>query len=298
MYYINRMTINTLLLSGGGVKGIAYCGVFRKLQELPKDILDIKVLCGVSIGSMFGLIYLMGYTYEEIREEIMCKNFVELKDVRISHFLNDYGLDSGKKIMSWLETLMIKRGFDRKLTFKQLYDKTGVCFKVLATNLQRYCFTEFDHVNTPNFQIRKAIRMSIGLPFVFTKQQYKGEVHVDGGIINNYPIEMFKETLDTVLGVRLLSNTLDNIGNEGEELSREGENGMTIDKYIYHVFACYAIQRENAKLDELYKNRTILVSTSGLTNTINFSLDGDEKQILMDLGYKATEEYFKQKKIL
>ena len=49
--------IDTLVLSGGGVKGIAYVGVFKKLRELK---VEIKEICSVSVGSMMGLLYVLG----------------------------------------------------------------------------------------------------------------------------------------------------------------------------------------------------------------------------------------------
>jgi len=55
-----KTDINTLVLSGGGIRGVAYCGAFRKLRELHeigRIKLDIKHLACVSVGCIFGLVF-------------------------------------------------------------------------------------------------------------------------------------------------------------------------------------------------------------------------------------------------
>ena len=195
--------IDTLVLSGGGVKGIAYVGVFKKLRELK---VEIKEICSVSVGSMMGLLYVLGYNYEELVSEIKMQNMDTLRDINIGNFLNKYGIDTGKNIIKWIEGLLEGKGYSKDITFIELYNNTRIKYRVLATNLNKYETVIFDYINCPNMKITRAIRMSIGIPFVFTVQKYNGDVLVDGAIVNNYPIDLYGDKLESVLGMNVVTS--------------------------------------------------------------------------------------------
>ena len=299
-----KKVINTIVTSGGGVKGISYIGAFKKINEMimERNILekmenfkeeecnipkfDIKCMCCVSVGSIMGLVFILGYTYKEMEEEILSKNFEELTDMKFKNFINTYGLDSGKKIINWIETLLIKRGYSKDITFKQLYAKTGIHYKVIATNLNKYSSTMFDYINTPKLRVVSAIRMSIGIPFIFGMKRYNGDIHVDGGIINNYPIKLFEDNLDNVLGLKLINN--------GDCLNSDMNVEINdLNSYMYNVMNCFIVQKERGTtLFHEYKEHTVCILTEHITHMINFSLTIDEKRDMIESGYKAMCEYF------
>ena len=97
--------INILLLSGAGSKCIAYIGVLKKLKELSdekKIKLDIKEICSVSAGSIIGLLYILGYSIDELKDELLLKNLEQLKDIKYTNFFSYFGIDSFKNIISWI----------------------------------------------------------------------------------------------------------------------------------------------------------------------------------------------------
>jgi NTE family protein len=295
---------NIIALGGGGVKGIAYIGVFKKLQELintrkleeskenfdeKKCILpkiNIKTICGVSVGSMFGLTYILGYNYVEMLEEVLTTKFDKFKNIRIMNFLNNYGLDTGENLMNWLGNLMIKKGFDKNITFNEFYEKTKIDFQVMSTNLNKYCYTKFNYSCTPNVKVLDAVRMSISIPFVFTANKYEGNIHCDGGLIDNYPIDLFKDNLENVLGFKLI--------NHGELTNHEiNESINDIESYIYHILTCYVVQKEKhtTRLPE-YKKCTVYIHTENITHSVNFGLSAIDKTKLIDVGYIAAHNFF------
>ena len=295
-----KKDINTLLCAGGGVRCIAFIGIFKKLEELIKNKIevpkiDIKTVAGVSAGSIFGLLYILGYTSKEMEDEILHKKLDQLKDIKFMNFLNKYGLDSGNNIMLWIESLMVKKEYTGNLTFKELFDKTGKNFQVYAANLNKYSFTEFSKKCTPNLKVLDAIRMSISIPFMFTINKFNvnsndlslnGDIHVDGGLIQSYPIELFKDSLDTLLGFKLISN--------GECDSHDVDEKIDdIESYIYHILACFMVQRERKiTMNKEYKDHTIFLDTQGITQTVNFGLSPLDKKKLIDIGYKTANIYF------
>lgn len=295
---------NILICSGGAAKGVSYIGVFKKLEEIIKErklaesdcnfnkelcsipIININTICAVSVGSIFALIYLLGYTYIEMLEEVLKTNFDTLKNIKIMNFVNKYGLDSGDLITKWLESLMKKKNIDADITFNDFFKKTEVDFQVMATNLNKYCYKKFNYINTPNVKIIDAIRMSISIPFIFTTNEYEGDLYVDGSIIDNYPIRLFENNLDKVLGFKLVSN-----GEMDEHLIDEKIDD--IESFIYHVLSCYVVQKEkDTSRSEEFKKCTVYIHTENITQSINFSLTPVEKHKLINIGYNTTDKFF------
>ena len=280
-----KRTIKQLILSGGGVKGIAYIGAFKYIDELKQRRLleeklqgfdkekcmipefDIKEVCCVSVGSIVGLLYILGYTYEEFLDEIITKDLHNLKDFKIRNFLNKYGLDSGKMIVNWIETLIIK--------------------KVVASNLNKYELDIFDYKKNPNLKVVRAIRMSISIPLIFSVEKYQNTIYVDGGIINNFPIKIYENDLDTLLGLKLVTR--------GEFASHEIDETIdTFDNYLFHLMTCFLVQKEKeTTLSYKYIDHTICIEAQSVTHTVNFSLSEDDKRRLIEIGYESASNYFK-----
>ena len=130
-------SVDTLVVSGGGVKGIAFIGAFKYLEELKENI-NIKKIYAISVGSIISLLYAIGYTSEEMEREILSVDLQSLQNLRFRTFIKNYGLDSGKNIINWLETLIEKKGYNKTITFKQLYKKTGTDLNIGSTNLNQY----------------------------------------------------------------------------------------------------------------------------------------------------------------
>lgn len=277
--------IDTLVLSGGGVKGIAYVGVFKKLRELN---VNVKEICSVSAGSIMGLLYMLDYNYDELVREIKMQNMDTLRDINIGNFLNKYGIDSGKNIVVWIEGLLERKGYSKDVTFMEMYNRTGIKYRVLSTNLNKYEMTIFDYINCPSMKITRAIRMSIGIPFVFTVKKYKGDVHVDGAIVNNYPIDLYKDKLEGVLGMNVVTSV------ERGDIGKINQVIGDISGYIFNVMNCFLLYRSKLLLSE-YKMRTLSVSLERMVSMMSFNISDEEKEMLIECGYKSACEFFTEK---
>lgn len=285
-----KSLIDTLVISGGGVKGIAFIGSLKYLEELNKTKDDIKCIYAISVGSIISVLYAIGYTSEEMETEIMSVDLQSLQNIRFKTFIKSYGLDSGKNIITWLESLIEKKGYNKTLTFKQLYKKTGMDLNIGATNLNKYKDVFFNMDISPNLIISRAVRMSIGIPLIFSAIKYKGEIYVDGGVINSYPIKRF-DNLDNVLGLKLVV--------KGEIETEFDEKIETMDHYLYHVMHCYILQKERSStLSSQYSDHTIFIESNHITHTINFNLNDDEKRRLIKCGYDATKMYFENEGVI
>lgn len=280
---------HTIVLSGGGIKGITYIGAFKKLDELQKENkiqLEIKTLCTVSAGTIFGFLYILGYTWQEMETELVQTNFQKLKSTNITFFLKNYGIDSGKKIIKWLKQLMIKKNFNKNCTFQDLYKQTGIDLQMMVTNLNRYKYQKLNYQTVPEMNVLEAIRMSISFPFAFSAIQNKdGDYCVDGCIINNYPIDQFEDISQGVLGLRII-----NYGNlEAEDIQHKIED---IGKYVTSIFHCYFFSKEKLEKSSSIINKCTVYINCNI-NSLDFSLKDDEKQNLINIGYNSVLDFFK-----
>jgi NTE family protein len=275
--------IETLLFSGGGIRGICYIGCLKYL-EIQQDItLDISEICGVSIGSIISFFYVLGYTADEIKSAVFDKNLEKLKNISFINFIYQYGLDNGDTIMKWLESfILLKFNKDAQLTFKELYDLVPIKLNILSTNLNKYTYTQFNHSTTPSVKVLDAIRMSISIPLLFTKQIYNNDIHVDGCLIGSYPIKLYNDKLDTLLGFKLIS-----LGEQDEDVSIKIDS---LETFIYNIYSCYTSQKEKyTVISEKYQKHTIYIHSENITQNIKFKLSIQEKQELFDLGYNTTK---------
>lgn len=279
--------IETLLFSGGGIRGIAYLGCLKYLEESHLD-LSINEVCGVSVGSIIAFLYVLGYTSDQLKEYIFEKDLSKLKKISFVNFVYHYGLDSGENVIEWLESfILLKYNKTRTLTFKELYDLNPVKLNILAANLSKYNYTQFNHTSTPDLPILDAIRMSISIPMMFTKKTFDGDIHVDGGLIGSYPIKLYKDKLDTLLGFKLIS-----IGEQDEDVHVDVKSSL--ESYIYNIFNCYTAQREKyTVISEEYQKHTVYIHSKDITQLLKFKLSIDDKAILFDLGYNTTRDAIK-----
>jgi predicted acylesterase/phospholipase RssA len=285
-----KKEINTLICSGGGVKGLSYIGVLKALNEIKennKDIkIDIKTIYGVSIGTLCGLLYMIDYDINELEKEILEIDLIDFINVNFENLINKYGMDSGKKIKTWIENMLLKKNIKKNITFEELYKLNKIHYKVLVTNLNTFKLTTFDYINTPKLKVVKAIKMAISLPLIFTAEKYKDQIYIDGALIDNYPIHLYDNQLDNVLGIKLLSHGTDEITIQNEI------NGL--DNFLLNTISCFMLQRDKYNLmKNNYKDHTIFVYSDGNRETLNFGIEKDKKIKLINSGYNYTKEFFK-----
>jgi predicted acylesterase/phospholipase RssA len=201
------MIIDSLLFSGGGTKGVAFSGVLKYYleknidwgQRRPK----LKKIGGVSIGSLFALLLVLGYSCNEIAQLAQTLDgtcFVNFDVTRIV-LQNHVSLDSGVLLHDFLETLIVKKLKCEKLTLKQLHEKTGIELLVFVTHLDS---GSLEIAEDSNYVI-DALKASMSLPPLFPPQRLlrNNEQHyfADGGIVNNFPLYAMPTT---TLGFNLI----------------------------------------------------------------------------------------------
>lgn len=276
--YVSRNTkyFDTLVLSGGGIRGIAYIGSLKALDEL-KLLEHIHTYAGTSIGSLVCFLCVIGYTIEELINYVKIIEWNKLLSINILNTLETFGFDNGEKIVSLLKKFLMIKHFDSNITLKQLYEKTNKTLIITSVNVNQKIPVYFSHQTYPDMQVVQCIRMSISIPFIFTPVNYNNELYVDGGCIDNFPIKQFQNSNNRVLGLYL-------------ESKEKHENIKTIDTYVLSVIECCMSCMTNTECNQV-NGKIINIETNSF-NAINFNLNPEQRQKLFSLGYEQVMQKF------
>ncbi len=185
--------VKNIIFSGGGFKCWAYIGTLRVLKEYH---FDVEQIIGVSAGSLFGLCYILGMTWEFLLDYFMNINFKELIDINLDNFLTQQSFMEGIKFTNSVREL-ISYVIDPDITFKGLYQFSKIKFTVNALNITDSKLEYFNYQLTPDIKVVDAVRASCNLPIFFPPYQINDKFYYDGGLCNNCPIDIVEE-VDTI----------------------------------------------------------------------------------------------------
>jgi len=273
--------INKLVLSGGGLRGCIYIGVLKYLEER-NIIQNIHCIGGTSIGALVGVLIALSYTSVELEHTIKDFEYTQYNSLDVCHLFEHFGIDTFEKIMKFIVTLFTKKNYSPYITFFDFYTQTNKHLIVNAVCLNTHENTIFDYQLTPNMPVITGIRASMTLPFIFGSVKYNGLTYVDGGLLNNFLIDLpiFRDNPEQVLGINLHNL----IGFSVKEIH-------TLDQYVIHLFSCLYDSYINLSTSTVKYPHVIPIITPKF-NTYDFILTNDDKQFLIDLGYRKVSEHF------
>lgn len=274
------------ILSGGGIRGTAYAGVFKALEQIG---VNIKGLAGASVGSIFATLYAIGYTTDEIEEIFLQVNYENFRDINLS--LNKgFGIWKGDNIQNWIKDLIEQKFYGEN------YEKDAnipVKFKdiekdliIIATNISTGSFKEFSKYTTPEESIATAIRASISLPGLFKPTWIDNNCIIDGDIIRGLPFWSFSDNLNP-RNTRVLEFRL-----EGSHSKKELDNTVGYFNAIINTASNIStdfIMNQYCKND---KYDYIKINAKN-TMPVDFSIKNEKKLELSQIGFDATLDYFK-----
>jgi len=203
-----------LVLSGGGAKGIAHIGVLKAME---KAGIRPDYITGTSMGSIVGGLYSIGYSADEIEtivrdmdwNQILSNqvplNYISFEEKEYyNRYLAEFPFDGYKlKLPSGLiEGQVLTETLEHFCWPANQYDNFDdfpIPFRCMATDV-----ATAESVVLKDGSLAMAIRSSMALPTAFTAVPYKNTLLVDGGVLNNFPVEEVKKMgADIVIGVNV-----------------------------------------------------------------------------------------------
>jgi len=210
-----------LVLSGGGAKGAAHIGVLKVIEQ---NKIPIDYVVGTSIGAYVGGLYALGYSVDDIEHIMLNIPWDDSYSDLVSRSL----LSFERKELRDLYNIPIRLG----ITDGEIKSSNGLLLGQSAANLLKLStdvvptFEHFDHLAIPyraiasdlatakmvvidKGSVTKAMRASAAVPGAVNPVIIDGKLLVDGGIVNNMPIDVAKAIgADIVIAVDIGSPLL------------------------------------------------------------------------------------------
>ena len=202
-----------VVLSGGGARGIAHIAVLAALEE--KGI-PIDMVMGTSMGALIGGLYSAGYSSGDIKrlvtENDLTQLFTQILETDYQALIEPFddtrfnilsvalseknvgetsGIISDKKILSFFNQIL------SRIPENIEFDDLAVPYRAVATDA-----TSGDYVLFEGGSLVDAMRASMSIPLVFDAYEVEGLYLMDGGLVDNMPIEYARSLgYDIVIGV-------------------------------------------------------------------------------------------------
>ena len=267
----------TCLFGGGAIRGLAYVGAIRALEELG---IEYDIVGGSSVGSIFATLVACGYKSYELENLFIKVNFELFKDIHLG-LAKNFALSKGGIFVEWLNELISRKAEDIKkknLSFEDLQKE----LVIITTNLKTFSTQEFSKNQTPDFEIAKAIRISSSMPGLMPPYDYNGASLVDGD-----------------LQKASLSETVNNSESRILEFRLEGtcsEEKNTPISYLNTIYSCIT-DVATGFVTEIYGQNDrydcIRINTGDIFFA-DLNLDKESRRKLINAGYEQTMHYFKK----
>lgn len=203
-----------LVLSGGGAKGIAHIGVLKAMEDAG---LRPDYIAGTSMGAVIGSLYALGYSADQIAEKVLELNWDEILSNEVplnyiafeekeyyNRYLLDFPIYKGQIALS---SGLIKGQMLTEVLLHNLwpsfqyahFDSLPIPFRCLATDAKTGELIVFENGSLPT-----AVRASMALPTLFSAVDLDTTLAVDGGVLDNFPVDVVKEMgADYIIGVNV-----------------------------------------------------------------------------------------------
>jgi predicted acylesterase/phospholipase RssA len=237
----DNSTIKHIVISSGGPAGHMMYSILRTLNiKGIWSMKDIKTIYGSSIGSYIAIILALRYEWEvmddylikrpwekifpsfssssssssssniDLNEHLSASSITGAKN-KLEHIFklyNTHGLYGLKEFTEMLRPALQGKDIPTNVTFQEFYDKTGIEVHFMVTELNKFQNVDFSYKTHPTQSLVEACYMSCCYPFGFAPIYRDGCCYLDGGIINEYPVNNCirdqKCGLDEILGVKVI----------------------------------------------------------------------------------------------
>ena len=235
---------DVIIISGGASKGIAALGALQALID--RKMLDkVKKYIGTSVGAIISYLLCIGYSPIELIVSLRNSTiFDELNVFNIGNLTKGDGVTKWSIINVFLEKLTLEKvGY--LLTLKDIYEKYEKELICCTYNQTLRKKEYMSYKNNPNLPCLIALRMSSNLPFIFDRFKYMNNYYIDGGIVDNLPLDLLNKEEKTI--AIYLKNK-----------KKKKDEEFKILEYIYDIICIPMEEYNNNKMKSITPNCKIL----------------------------------------
>lgn len=274
---------DTLVLSGGGIKGFSLLGGVQSLLDLDLGK-NIHTYVGTSVGAIIGYLLAIGYTPIEIIVSLYTNKYLEkMQSFNIVSMFNGNGATSFNNLNESLEKLTLSK-IGKLLTLgklKEQFGKTLIC----ATYNMTVCTMEYlGPDNHPDLPCLTALRMSSNIPLIFDRFKYMDNYYVDGGIADNFPISKAIQIGKNVVGLYLQI--------EENSLQDEPEHGIIT--YFLRLMYVSMIHGTKIQVEQTKDKCTAIPIKGEMRNIVEFDVKSKVRLEMFSNGYESVKNFFQK----
>ena len=231
-----------------------------RLKSMESSLGNVKEVSGSSAGSILALFWAVGMSVDDMIDISLNVDISEFVKLNIGTFFNKFGFVEIEPIRDKLVELC---GCDP--TFRELEKKIYVSAFCLNTSK-----TEYFSVDThPDMKVIDAVCMSIAIPMIFASSEYNGNTYIDGGTVEEYPMNPFMDKKPHEVGcVKLV---LDDVYKESVDNPKD---------------FLEALIRSTLKNRVSYDEKCVMIPVNvGDAGIFDFNMTYEEKIKLVNIGY-------------
>jgi predicted acylesterase/phospholipase RssA len=262
-----------LIFGGGGVRCLSYIGVIKALEE--RDLLEgVTDYAGSSFGAVIATALSVGFKHVELYDFIKSFKYEDLQDISFFDFYEKRGFESGDRIEKFLKLLLKVKTGDPNLTFDEHHKLTGKKLQITATCVTDDKVVYLNWETSPDLEISTALRMSISIPIIFRPVQWRDKLYVDGGLKNNFPMNLYQSDSATPIGV-----CIDDGDNPDED---------------YYIKLMRCVYDDVQKFNIGSFNRDHVIKLKCIGSLLQFSYTRKQRRRLHDDAYEEAEKWLSQ----
>jgi len=285
-------TIQHLVFSGGGPAGLVNYGALKYLSKMDFwNLKNIKSIYGCSIGAFMGVVVSLGYELDWLDDYFIKRPWEKVFAINAQTVLSAYeekGLIGEKILLEALKPLLCAKDLNENCTLKELYEFNKIVIHIYSTNINSEFLSKVDlsHTTHPELSVIKALCMSTSYPFIFKPVCIDGDCFIDGGLLNNFPLNDCLDQEGDVDPNDVLAFT--NIWNKNK--NKDLHDKITIESsildYMFHLMKkmhC-EISSDNKQREIINTVRCNLEGFTGFSNWITALSSTDLRKKLIEAG--------------
>lgn len=275
---------------GGGVAGLAHVGVIEVLNDM--GILDkITHTSGSSAGSLIETLVSCRVPYETIKEIVMNLDYTSFQDSSwfvpfdVYKLVYNFGWNPGDALTKVYGDIMEKYVGNRSITFGQIREIYGTTVIITSTDVGLESTVYYTPDTHPDMPVIEAGRESSSIPGFYCPVVKDGHMYVDGGVLDNYPIQKLYDYLpkEKVFGVKLVS--------EDDNSNQVHKIPVNVTEYVMKIIKMLHHQASKVHIDDDDWKRTIKANVGSIKST-DFKLTNEQKLWLIEQGKIAAKKFF------
>ncbi len=256
-----------IALSGSGFKFPAHVGALKAVLDAGYTITE---LAGTSGGSIVAALYASGMPISTMYTLCMTEDWSGMIGFSLGSILSKMSYCSGDALLTWLRTKL------EAATFGTL----KVPLTVVATDVGLSQPRVFSAWTTPQQEVAEACRASASIPFVYAPVQIGPRILMDGGVIDNMPVDLLTVDSTPRLGIHL---TARDAPMASGTYSAVAIAGRLLDLMMDSSEAAHAriAQNDGARM---------AVVETGFASGLDTKMPIDVRRRLFDAGYNAAKQ--------